>query len=259
MVVRTEGLSEGQVARCYEALTARFEDAMRRVKALDLDDALLGGGFDAIKLRHHGRYDVTVPEFTERPFRFTRDAAPWMGLVRAALGADAKLVHCGCMLSLPDSSVQPWHSDGDHLSETRHFSPHCVNVFVPLVELTSNNGPTEFVPGSHVNGKWKGAAHSVTPCVPAGSYLVFDYRLRHRGLANHSSQPRPLLYLTYAKPFFADATNFSATRYPELPEVAEWQGGDERSRKREQLSEKERRRPSAASPKAALPPGSDEQ
>ncbi|KAJ1622573.1 hypothetical protein T492DRAFT_885058 [Pavlovales sp. CCMP2436] len=85
-------------------------------------------------------------------------------------------------------------------------------------------------------------------------YLVFDYRLRHRGLANHSSQPRPLLYLTYAKPFFADATNFSATRYPELPE-----GRDERSRKREQLSEKERRRPSAASPKAALPPGSDEQ
>jgi ectoine hydroxylase-related dioxygenase (phytanoyl-CoA dioxygenase family) len=90
-------------------------------------------------------------------------------------------------------------------------------VFIPLVDLTRENGPTEFVPRSHVS--WGAAEPSIVPCLKAGSYLVFDYRLRHRGLGNRSLAPRPLLYLTYAKPFFADLTNFSAKRYPPLPEV----------------------------------------
>jgi hypothetical protein len=42
-------------------------------------------------------------------------------------------------------------------------------------------------------------------------------------------------------------------------QVVEWQGRGERSKKREQHATKERRRPSAASPKAALALASDEQ
>ncbi|KAG8459924.1 hypothetical protein KFE25_010973 [Diacronema lutheri] len=230
IVIRQTGLATAQVLRCVDVCIARFESAMRRISALDLDEELRAGGFDAIKLRHHGRYDVAVPELASRPFRFTRDEAPWMAIVRAALGLDATLVHCGCMLSLPGSSAQPWHSDGDHLSEERHFAPHCVNVFVPLVQLSRENGPTEFVPHSHAS--WHAAEPSIVPCIAGGGYIVFDYRLRHRGLANRSAEPRPLLYLTYAKPFFADMTNFSATRYPPLPEVAEWHGREERARAR---------------------------
>lgn len=85
------------------------------------------------------------------------------------------------------------------------------------MQLTRENGPTEFVPRSHAS--WQSSEPSVTPCICAGSFIVFDYRLRHRGLGNRSAEARPLLYLTYAKPFFADMTNFSATRYPTLPEV----------------------------------------
>lgn len=97
------------------------------------------------------------------------------------------------------------------------MAPHCLNVFVPLVALTRDNGPTEFVPRSH--SSWEAAQPSVVPTLAAGGYLVFDYRLRHRGLGNRSGEARPLLYLTYAKPFFADVTNFNAKRYPTLPEV----------------------------------------
>ena len=32
---------------------------------------------------------------------------------------------------------------------------HAVNVFVPLVDMSSNNGPTEFVPGSHLDYELK--------------------------------------------------------------------------------------------------------
>jgi ectoine hydroxylase-related dioxygenase (phytanoyl-CoA dioxygenase family) len=88
---------------------------------------------------------------------------------------------------------------------------------VPLVPLSRDNGPTEFIPRSH--SSWEAAEPSVVPTLAAGGYLVFDYRLRHRGLGNRSGEARPLLYLTYAKPFFADVTNFNAKRYPALPEV----------------------------------------
>jgi|EP01046_Picozoa_sp_COSAG06_P036049 ectoine hydroxylase-related dioxygenase (phytanoyl-CoA dioxygenase family) len=45
---------------------------------------------------------------------------------------------------------QVWHRDGPSLfgpwSEA-HFHPsHCVNVFIPLVDITKENGPTDFFP-----------------------------------------------------------------------------------------------------------------
>ena len=38
----------------------------------------------------------------------------------------------------------------------------------------------------------------------AGTPLMFDYRVRHRGLANRSQTPRPLLYVTFAKANYQD-------------------------------------------------------
>ena len=41
---------------------------------------------------------------------------------------------------------------------------------------------------------------------------------RHRGLANKTTgTARPLVYVTYAKPFFRDEANFSKKRYRSLP------------------------------------------
>ena len=50
---------------------------------------------------------------------------------------------------------------------------HAVNVFVPLVDLTSANGPTEFTPGSHFD--FDVEATSRTPTMRAGHALIFDY------------------------------------------------------------------------------------
>ena len=44
----------------------------------------------------------------------------------------------------------------------------------------------------------------------AGDAILFDYRVLHRGLANTSAKPRPLLYFTYGRAWFTDATNYSA-------------------------------------------------
>lgn len=136
------------------------------------------------------------------------------------------------------SCNQPWHSDGDHLSELRHFGPHCVNVFVPLVDLTPANGPTEFVPRSHTG--WAVDTKPDVRLVNAGGFILFDYRLKHRGLANTSGEPRPLVYITYAKPFFADSANFSSLRYPPLPKVQQWDDRQARANRRTSSSPRAR-------------------
>ena len=156
---------------------------------------------------------------TEAPkFGFFNETAPWLPLVRAILGPDACLIATGCILSLPGSASQQWHSDGDHLASECQLPPHCLNVFVPLVDMaTVAVGPTEFTPGTHL--QW-GRRHlgNVALTAAAGDAILFDYRLRHRGLPNKTSDVvRPLVYITYAKPFFKDEANFSLKRYPPLP------------------------------------------
>jgi len=93
--------------------------------------------------------------------------------------------------------LQLWHSDGPPASEKVHLPPYALNVFVPLVNLTTENGPTQFAPGSHLLGNFNtpvGFANwlmntrfvqidSVSPTPKAGHCLLFDYRLRHRGLS----------------------------------------------------------------------------
>ena len=54
---------------------------------------------------------------------------------------------------------------------------------------------------------------------------------RHRGLGNSSSDERPLLYITYARPFWVDVYNFDSKRYTQLPEV-EVLSREERMQKR---------------------------
>jgi len=131
-------------------------------------------------------------------FSFFRGKPPWLPLVGSILGNTATLTYVGCIFSLPGSITQPFHSDGDHLSETEQLPPHCLNVFVPLVDLTPLNGPTEFIPTSHLN--WNTDVNPVVILAKAGSALLFDYRLKHRGLGNDhkKNEATSLFYLCTA-------------------------------------------------------------
>ena len=50
-------------------------------------------------------------------------------------------------MCLPGAGDQAWHSDGAHVSLSKHLPCHVLNVFIPLVDLTLELGPTEFRPG----------------------------------------------------------------------------------------------------------------
>ena len=143
----------------------------------------------------------------------------WWPLIQRILGADAVLLTAGVVMAFPIDTPTPlgWHRDGPHLYDM-HLPPHALNVMVPLCECDEELGPTEFSPGTHVHGAADDFESTVHFCeggatMAAGSATLFDYRLLHRGKANHTRQQRPLLYLTYGKPWLSremiESANFT--------------------------------------------------
>lgn len=169
--------------------------------------------FAEMVARDGGRCDV---RFQLDRFPFTAPGLVYNSLVFPLVqellgGGDVTLLYAGFMWAQNNHEVpanpQKWHADGGHLFHHAHQPPHCINVFYPLVDLTPENGPTEFRIGTHRLGKLNNQYPSSSLCCKAGGAVLFDYRLLHRGGANLSNEPRPVLYLAYAKPFFRDTGN----------------------------------------------------
>lgn len=134
-----------------------------------------------------------------------------MDVMAIVLGADFVLDSLGIVLSLPGSEVQHLHRDGLYLFDegiAALLPAHAVTVGVPLVDMNTIQGTTEIFPGSHRISSWNEDSPSVIPDVPAGSCVMWDFRAFHRGTANHSTRCRPLLYMTYCRPWWRDCKNF---------------------------------------------------
>ena len=197
-------------------------------RKLTLDD-----DFDFQEVRHRpgarldNRYKIDASLVTEN----TRV----MDVVRSIFGkseaGSVKLLYAGVVHAWPkkegsaDPCPQVWHRDGPSLFEDApHHGTHCLNLFVPLVDVSEANGSTEFVPSTHVDANFASLApavirvaendereladSAVKPSVPAGGFLLFDIRTLHRGGANLSPSPRNVMYLTFAWDFWTDKHMF---------------------------------------------------
>ncbi|CAE8588791.1 unnamed protein product [Polarella glacialis] len=209
-----------QCRREFEEEFAKIEMQLRS-RNVDLDKPLR---FNEVVRRLRGRYDVRGLQATcLGSQRLALENAPWKDFVQLVIGEDATELWRGVVLSQYGSEEQNWHRDGGHLFENQHLPAHCVTVFVPLVATSEEMGRTSFYPGSQVLQRShqynlefkKGRPCSwlpfATPAVDLGSWLVFDYRIVHRGCANEDhdlKRDRPMLYFVYAKPWFTDAYNF---------------------------------------------------
>jgi len=218
-------LTSKQILLCYNAVMDQYEKVMITVKARALHHEL-ADGFDVFRERGRGRFDMQLPVFDTPAFSFLTDLkkAAWMDIVKKILGDDAKLIHKGAFLSLPGSETQVYHQDGVHLTTKYQRPCHAINVFIPLVDLTNNNGPTEFCLGTHFLGYDYFTKDMIDIPLPIqGVPCIFDYRLGHRGLSNTSTQCRPIVYLTYtsASKEFRDSVNFSTKRLRKLGELIE--------------------------------------
>jgi hypothetical protein len=151
-----------------------------------------------------------------------------------------KLLYGGVVHSFPRASkedpvppAQLWHRDGPSLFQTHHET-HCFNVFVPLVDVTTENGTTEFIPGTHSDECFESMvasalelaqtdpslqhASAVRAHVSAGTVICFDVRVLHRGLANASQNERPMMYFTFARDWFLEQHMFQETSIMENPQ-----------------------------------------
>ena len=96
-------------------------------------------------------------------------------------------------------------------------TPACGLVLnLPLVDFTEQNGAIEIWPdGSHLIApgaeimKLAEKMHSERLLMPAGSLLLRDLRMWHRGTPNESDEPRPNLAFIFAR-------NWLATKYPKI-------------------------------------------
>jgi len=191
-------------------------------------------GYHELVQRSPGRFDVPLREQDLRPIwgeqGSTAPDVPWLGLVRAVLGPDARPSFCGVVFSRPGSPAQQWHIDSPH--ESAEARPaHAVNVLLALADIPLVAGPTEVARGTHLltnhlQRPWLDrdtlvyqSESDVTPALlrqagqggdaleqpgvqamAAGDVLVFDDRILHRGLANDSDHERWVAYFSYLRP-----------------------------------------------------------
>jgi ectoine hydroxylase-related dioxygenase (phytanoyl-CoA dioxygenase family) len=135
-----------------------------------------------------------------------------VAVARRLLGADAILESYGAVVSLSGAKQQHLHRDGLQLFDAQ-LSPllpcHALTLAMPLVDMNQTNGSTALWPGSH---RWRVRDENVAPVapeIPAGSCMLWDFRLYHAGAANRSADHRPMLYATYARRWYCDPANFS--------------------------------------------------
>ncbi len=175
--------------------------------------------YKEIVQRHLNRYEMPYKMDNDETFGVVLRNKLLMSIIKGILGDDCVVINKSLVVSQPGAQDQAWHSDGPHLSADENLPCHCLNVFVPLVAVDIHNGPTQMRPGSVPMTKDlkksflrafmnKSLRSPHAPDLSKGSILMFDYRILHRGLANKSTETRPVLVYTFAKPYYVDNMNF---------------------------------------------------
>jgi len=118
----------------------------------------------------------------------------------------------GVVCSLPGAPAQHIHQDGGDLFPQAGLNGllpiAAATVAIPLLEMNDTHGTTALWPGSHRDETRASVGIGDQPLVQEGSCALWDYRLWHCGTPNRSALPRPLLYMTYCRPWFMDHKNF---------------------------------------------------
>ena len=138
-----------------------------------------------------------------------------MQMLGSLLGRDFLIDNATVVVALPGAGNQNLHRDHHELfpgaaESGEGLSSYAVTVSIPLVDLTPETGSTKLFAGSHRAKSPEGLSGGEIPYAARGGCYLMDYRLWHHGTANRSPEPRPILYLVYARPWFTDILNFEA-------------------------------------------------
>jgi hypothetical protein len=148
-VVAEQVFSETVIDKALELALGNFREVNELISAKGFEFGIgIKYGFKEIVQRHPQRYEMPY-KMDDPRFDFVLSSEPIRQMVSRILQCDDYIVANRSLVISNNGCVdQAWHTDGPHMSATTDLPCHCLNVFVPLVDVTSLNGPTEFRPGS---------------------------------------------------------------------------------------------------------------
>ena len=169
--------------------------------------------------RGTNRYQMHLP-FTP-PFNDPRvvDNPIAMAVIEALLGDDCICHYFASDTPFPGSDYQQVHSDLPPLFPGSDIPLPSFSLVlnIPLVDFRPDNGPLEIWPGgTHLMmndlniGELAKVMHAESVLMPAGSLLIRDIRMWHRGTPNRSDAPRPNLAMIYSRAWVRE------THYPPI-------------------------------------------
>lgn len=181
-----------------DAWNAAFQPLLKAGMEADKDDPNRGPG----------RFYVTLPfnGLWADPQIIDNDAV--MAVVADLVGADGVMCQLASDTPVQGSDYQFLHRDTQLLfPETGAESPpYQLAVNFPLVDVTDENGPMEWAPGTHMMSKAEGAAKVASGEIPLlkaymnrGDVMIRDVRHVHRGTPNPSGVPRPMVVIGYSR------------------------------------------------------------
>lgn len=200
-----------------------FEDALPANRVAELREAFMSTlnehrarnpsnrGNNRYQMHMPFRAPFIDPLVIEHPFA--------LAILDAILGNTCHCHYFASDTALPGSDYQGVHSDTHLLfPETSLSLPaYSIVVNIPLVDVTLDRGPVEIwpggthlMPGSMDIQKTAPHMHSELATMPAGSLLIRDMRMWHRGTPNRSDIARPHLALIYSRFWFRE------TGYPPI-------------------------------------------
>ncbi|HWE45183.1 MAG TPA: phytanoyl-CoA dioxygenase family protein [Caulobacteraceae bacterium] len=178
--------------------SAAFQPLLAQTIAAEGDDPNRGAG----------RYYTTLPfiEPWADPAVIDNDAI--MAVVERLIGADGVLCQLAADTPVEGSQYQHLHRDTQLLfPETGAETPaYQLAVNFALVDVTADNGPMEYAPGTHMMSKADGLAAVANGDIPLvqglmnrGDVMIRDVRHIHRGTPNPSQTPRPMVVIGYSR------------------------------------------------------------
>jgi len=181
-----------------DAWNAAFEPLLQAAVAREKDDPNRGPE----------RFYATLPfqDLWADPAIIDNDAI--MAVVEELVGADGVMCQLASDTPLKGSEHQDLHRDTQLLfpESGAETPPYQLAVNFPLVDVTAENGPMEWAPGTHMLSKAEGlrrVASGETPLVAAhmarGDVMIRDVRHIHRGTPNRSGVPRPMVVIGYSR------------------------------------------------------------
>ena len=145
------------------------------------------------------------------------DMEPIVSFAEALCGNSCHVVHNNSFKSFTGGGgITTWHQDDAPHYLVTHGEPP-TNIRLPVLLFTANYyltdvpdesyGPGQFIPGSHLFGapcppvmegtKWE---EKITSCLgPAGSVVLFNNQVWHRGGPNTSDRDRAITQVSYGR------------------------------------------------------------